>query len=249
MKIGVIGGGVSGLVAAHLLSETHEVELLEANAKVGGHTNTEDVDLSGASYRINTGFIVFNEPNYPNFLKLLKRLGVACQPAPMSFSVKCERTGLEYGFETLNALFAQRRNLLSPRFLRMLLEIRRFRGQFESILEQTSSESETLGDYLKAQGFSDMFINQFLIPFGAAIWSADPEGMGTFPVKTFVRFFKHHGFLADGELLQWQTVSGGSDRYIEALTKPFVDKIYVGAQVDRVVRDAASVRVYTHDGV
>jgi len=248
MRIGIIGGGVSGLVSAYLLSGLHEVELLEATPKLGGHTNTEDLDLEGGPYRINTGFIVFNEPNYPHFVSLLKTLNVPHQKAPMSFSVKCQRTGLEYGFATLNALFAQRRNLFAPRFMRMLLDIRRFRNEFETILQDASTDDQTLGQYLAAHGYSDMFVNQFLVPFGAAIWSADPGAMNAFPLRTFVAFFKHHGFLAEGELLQWHTVTGGSDRYISALTQNLEGCIITGFPVKTVVRSNQGIAVTSAKG-
>lgn len=248
MRIGVIGGGISGLVAAHLLSRDHTVELFEANDYIGGHTHTEEVDRPDGSYRINTGFIVFNEANYPNFVKLLKRLKVGYQPAPMSFSVCSRQPELEYGFATLDTIFAQRRNLLSPRFIRMLLEIKRFRQQFESLLAGTASNHQTLGDYLKEQGFSQTFIDYFLMPFGAAIWSADPDQMGHFPLNTFVAFFKHHGFLNAEALLQWHTVTGGSDRYVATLLAPLGDRVHLNAAVTQVERHPNHIAVHTRDG-
>ena len=248
MKIGVIGGGISGLVSAHLLSREHDVELLEANSYVGGHTHTQQGELPSGRQRINTGFIVFNEPNYPNFVKLMKQLGVAYQPAPMSFSIVSRDPELEYGFASFDALFAQRRNLLSPRFIRMLMEIKRFRKQFDILLAGTSSSRQTLGDYLREQGFSQTFIDYFLVPFGAAIWSADPENMGHFPLHTFVAFFKHHGFLSEAELLQWYTVTGGSDQYVDKLLAPLQGKVQRNAAVTQVIRNAAGIEVRTKDG-
>jgi predicted NAD/FAD-binding protein len=236
------------MVAAYLLHEKYDVELLEAEDTLGGHTNTEDLHRQNGDFRVNTGFIVFNEENYPNFVTLLKRLDVAYEPTSMSFSVKCMRTGLEYGFASLDALFAQRRNAISPRFLRMLLDIRRFRKEFETVLAGAETQDQSLGEHLGTQGYSDAFINLFLVPFGAAIWSAGPDGMNAFPLHTFVSFFKHHGFLATEELLQWQTVTGGSDRYISPLTASFRDRIRTGMKVVQVRRTPDGVDVASEDG-
>ena len=196
MRIGIVGAGVSGLVSAYLLREDQEVEVLEANDYAGGHTHTKDVELDGHRFAINTGFIVFNKPNYPQFLKLIEALGVEYQPAPMSFSVKNMRNGLEYGFATLDALFAQRKNIFSLSFITMLREISKFRKEFERLLADPESERMTLGEYLAAKGYSKRFVKDFLIPFGAAIWSAAPDKMGQFPLMTFVQFFRNHGFLS-----------------------------------------------------
>ncbi len=249
MKIGIIGGGISGLTAAHLLHDKHDIELLEAGEKLGGHTNTETVSTQGEVQRINTGFIVFNEKNYPNFLKILKRLNVAYEPTSMSFSVKCLKTGLEYGFASLDALFAQRRNVFSPSFIRMLLDIRRFRREFENLLSGDHDKDELLGSYLSKKGYSKAFVDQFLVPFGAAIWSAGADGMNAFPLHTFVSFFKNHGFLSLDDLLPWQTISGGSDRYIEPLIAPFRSNVFINTRVEQIRRSADNkVSVSTSDG-
>ncbi|MBL7114723.1 MAG: FAD-dependent oxidoreductase [Kiritimatiellae bacterium] len=248
MRIGIIGGGISGLTSAYLLHQDHDIELLEMNNYIGGHTHTEDVDLPGGPYRINTGFIVFNKENYPNFVGLMETLGVPYQPTYMSFGVCCKRTGLEYGFETWNSIFAQRKNLFSPPFWRMLLEIRRFRKEFDSLLNDPACLDMTLGAYLSTKGYSRYFVDQFIIPFGAAIWSADPDAFGDFPLVTFITFFKNHGFLSEAELLQWYTITDGSDRYVSKMIAPFKDRVFTHTEVTSVERCSEGIKVFSRDG-
>lgn len=242
-KVCIIGAGVSGLVCAHLLSRKYDIEVLEANDYVGGHTNTEDVKRSDGEYHINTGFIVFNRENYPNFLKIIDSLGVGYQKSSMSFSVKCQATGLEYGFETLDGVFAQRKNIFSLSFWRMLYEIYKFRKTFDSLLEDSESEKCTVGEYFARQGFSQMFLDKFIIPFGAAIWSTDYAGMSDFPLRTFVQFFRNHGFLTNTGLLQWYTLKGGSRSYVPEIVKPFADRIHLNTPVKTVKRLSDSIEV------
>jgi len=241
MRIAIVGSGVSGLVTALVLGKEHEVTVFEANDYIGGHTHTVDVSLDG-DYAVDTGFIVFNYENYPNFTKLLKRLGVESQPSAMSFSVKNEASGLEYGFATWNAVFAQRRNLFSPAFLRMLLEIRRFRGEFKRLIRELDDRVE-LGDYLDRNGYSETFRRDFLVPFGAAIWSAAPADFEHFPLRTFVRFFQNHGFLDLSRLLQWHVVKGGSSSYVKALLGQLRGSVQTNARVVAVRRDAEGADV------
>lgn len=241
MRIAIVGSGVSGLVTALVLGKEHEVTVFEANDYIGGHTHTIDVSLDG-DHAVDTGFIVFNYENYPNFTKLLKRLGVDSQPSAMSFSVKNEASGLEYGFATWNAVFAQRRNLFRPAFLRMLLEIRRFRGEFKRLVRELDDRVE-LGDYLKRNGYSEAFRHDFLVPFGAAIWSAAPAEFERFPLRTFVQFFQNHGFLDLSRLLQWHVVRGGSSTYVKALLGQLQGKVHTNAKVVAVRRDAEGVDV------
>ena len=182
MKVAIIGGGISGLLAAYLLSADHEITVFEANDYIGGHTHTIPVTLEGETYAVDTGFIVFNDWTYPNFIKLLTRLGVASQPSVMSFSVRCERTGLEYNGISLNTLFAQRRNLLRPSFHRMVRDILRF-NQTAPALLQEDCQNPTLGDYLTAHGYSREFVEHYLLPMGAAVWSADPQPSSPTPAS------------------------------------------------------------------
>jgi len=242
MRIAIIGGGVSGLVSALLLGEEHDVTVFEANDYIGGHTHTIDVTQPDGNYAVDTGFIVFNHENYPNFVRLLKRLNVGAQPSSMSFGVMNRATGLEYGFSTWDAVFAQRRNLVSPSFLRMLLEIRRFRGEFKRLIRDLDDSVE-MGDYLRQNGYSEMFLRDFLVPFGAAIWSAPPSEFMHFPLRTFVQFFMNHGFLDLSRLLQWHVVKGGSRSYVTALLGQLRATVHVKSPVVAVRRDAEGVDV------
>lgn len=247
MKIAIIGGGISGLTTAHLLCGEHEVSLFEANDYPGGHTNTLDVPHDGTNYAVDTGFIVFNERTYPNFIKLLDRLGVASQPSVMSFSAVCETTGLQYCATNLDTLFAQRRNLLSLPFWRMLLEIFRF-NRSSAELYNSSDLSLTLGEYLRAHGYSRMFIEKFLIPMGAAVWSADPAQFLTFPAAAFVQFFTNHGMLNVVDQPTWRVVTGGSRQYVEPLIRPFRDRIRLSTPVERVQRFGDRVMITPRGG-
>ena len=222
MRIAVIGTGISGMTAAHLLSDGHEVVVFEANPYIGGHTNTVDVSFNGDRYAVDTGFIVFNEKTYPNFVKLMNRLGVDWQDSVMSFSVQCEKTGLEFCPSNLNSLFIQRRNLVRPSFYRMLWDVMRFKRDSEDLLESGDYEL-TLSDYLSGKGYSQSFIQHFIIPMGEAIWSADPVSFNKFPARYFAQFFQNHGFLNVKDQPQWLTIKGRSRQYIKPITKPYAD--------------------------
>ncbi len=235
MKIAIVGTGISGMLAAYLLSDEHQVTVFEANDYVGGHTNTINVELHGATYAVDTGFIVYNERTYPNFIALLHRLGVASQPSTMSFSVKCDQTGLEYNGTSVNTLFAQRRNLLRPSFYRMVRDILRFFREAPALL-QDGDAGQTLGAYLAANRYSEEFVEQHILPLGAAIWSADRTQMRDFPARYFVQFFHNHGFLAVANRPQWRVIRGGSRRYVEALTRRYRDRIRLKAPVQAIRR-------------
>ncbi|MFC1579506.1 NAD(P)/FAD-dependent oxidoreductase [Thermodesulfobacteriota bacterium] len=247
MKIAVIGSGISGMAAAYLLCEDHDVVVFEANDYIGGHTHTVDVEENGQACPVDTGFIVFNETTYPHFLKLMKRLGVPWQPSRMSFSVTCEKTGLEYSPSSLNGLFAQRTNLLRPGFYRMILEIFRFRLQSRALLEDENYDTG-IGSYLESKGYSKRFIQHFIIPMGAAIWSSDPEQFHQFPARYFVEFFRNHGFLNVFKQPQWLTITGGSRRYVSRLTKNYADRIRLNCPVQSVTRLRKHVQVTPRDG-
>jgi predicted NAD/FAD-binding protein len=244
MKIAIIGSGISGMVAAYLLCEEHDVVVFEANDYIGGHTHTVDVEEDGRAYPVDTGFIVFNEITYPNFLKLMGQLGVSWQPSRMSFSVTCEKTGLEYSPSSLNSLFAQRRNLIRPSFYRMILEIFRFRRQSMALLKSDNYHM-SLGPYLESTGYSKGFIQHFIIPMGAAIWSAEPGQFHRFPAGYFVEFFRNHGFLNVRSQPQWLTITGGSRRYVERLTRPYADRIRLRCPVQSIRRHESHVEVKT----
>jgi len=197
VQIAVIGSGISGLACAHYLSNENTVTVFEAGKRLGGHTATMDVKLGTRSFAVATGFIVFNDWTYPNFIALMNELGISSKPTTMGFSVRSEETGLEYAGTNLNALFAQRRNLLSPRFLRMVRDILRFNKESLADLESGRlSEDESLGSYLERNRYSAGFKDDYLIAMGSAIWSADCASMLDFPAQFFVRFFKNHGLLS-----------------------------------------------------
>jgi len=247
MKIAIVGSGVSGLVAAHLLHRAHDVTVFEADQRIGGHTHTVQVAAGGERHAIDTGFIVYNERTYPNFTRLLAKLGVPSRPTEMSFSVHCERTGLEWASRNLNAVFAQRRNLLRPSFRRMLREILRFNREARELLNH-QEEKVALGDYLSGAGYSAEFVERYVVPMGAAIWSADPSELLGFPARSFVSFFENHGLLDRRDPIRWRVVTGGSRRYVDALTAPFSERILTGRPVCSVRRRRGGVQLATGDG-
>ena len=246
MKVAIIGAGVSGLIAASMLKREHEITVYEAADYPGGHTNTIPVTLAGREFAVDTGFIVYNRRTYPNFVRLIEELGVKSKPTSMSFSVKCERTGLEYAGRSLGSLFAQRRNLLRPRFHWMLRDILRFNREAKGLL--ASDASLTLGEYVKKEGYSDTFVNDYLIPMGAAVWSANPDGMREFPARYFVEFFANHGMLSLRSDTQWRVIKGGSARYVHKLIADFRHRIRLNSPVYSVMRFPQSVKVTTRTG-
>jgi predicted NAD/FAD-binding protein len=247
MRIAVIGTGIAGMTAAYLLAREHELTVFEAGDYIGGHTNTVDVPTPAGPLPIDTGFIVFNDRTYPNFEKLLGLLQVAVQPSDMSFSVRCERTGLEYNGSSLNGLFAQRRNMFRPSFYRMLRDILRFNRQAPTLLERPD-DNLTMGAYLRAGGYRQEFIEHYLVPMGAAIWSAQPSQMFAFPAAYFVRFFQNHGFLNMYDRPRWQTIRGGARQYVRRLTQPFQERIRLRTPVAQVRREHQQVLVRTVAG-
>jgi predicted NAD/FAD-binding protein len=242
MRIAIIGTGISGMTSAYLLSEDHEVVVYEANNYIGGHTNTVDVSLNGQQFAVDTGFIVFNEKTYPNFIKLMRRLGVGWQNSVMSFSVQCEKTGLEFSPSTLNSLFIQRRNLLRPSFYRMLRDALRFKRDSEALLG-SDDYTLTLAEFLSGKGYSRTFIEHFIIPMGEAVWSTDPVKFNEFPARYFAQFFKNHGFLNVKDQPQWLTIKGRSRQYIEPITQPYVKQIRLNCPVAAVRRYAEHVEI------
>jgi uncharacterized protein len=247
MRVAIIGSGIAGLTVAEGLAREHAITVFEASPWIGGHTNTVDVAADGRTVAIDTGFIVFNDWTYPNFVRLLDRLGVASQPSDMSFSLRCERTGLEYNGTSLNSLFAQRRNLLRPSFLGMIAEILRFNREAPLFL-QGGDETTTLGAYLAAGGHRPVFVERYIVPMGRAIWSAEAEAMLEFPARFFIDFFHRHGFLSVNDRPQWRTVTGGSREYVRRLTAGFRDRILAGTPVTQVRRLPDEVVVRTGDG-
>ncbi|MFN2424939.1 MAG: NAD(P)/FAD-dependent oxidoreductase [Candidatus Binatia bacterium] len=249
MKIAVVGAGISGLVASWVLRKEHDVTTFEAGSHIGGHTNTVDVEVGGRRHRVDTGFIVYNEKTYPNFCRLLGLLGVATQPSEMSFSVACERTGLEYATHSVGGLFARRRSAMEAGFYLMLADIVRFNRRGKALLRDAGDGDESLRSFLEREGFSRRFVEHYVVPMGAAIWSADPTGFLDFPARTFVRFFENHGLLDPREAPQWRVVAGGSRSYVDALTAPFHDRIHTNTPVLSARRDSDGVRLLLRDGL
>ena len=243
-RIAVIGAGVSGLTAAWLLAEKHEVQVFEAGDYAGGHTNTEQVEAGGRTWPVNTGFIVFNDWTYPNFIKLMDRLGVPSEVSDMSFSVDCSSTGLQYNGTRLNTLFAQRRNLFNLPFLKMVREILRFNKETRADLEAGNiNNEETLGQYLKRNGYSRYFRNYYIVPMGAAIWSAPEIVLEQFPIRFFLQFFNNHGMLSVENRPIWRVISGGSAQYVTRMMERLGDATHLSSPVKKVVRDEDGVTV------
>jgi len=242
MKIAVVGSGIAGNVAAWKLHRQHDISVFEAGSRIGGHSNTVDVEWQGRNYAVDTGFIVFNDRTYPQFTRLLDDLGVSSQDSEMSFSVRCELTGLEYNGASLNALFAQRRNLLRPRFYRMLFDILRFNREAPRVLN-LDAEHLTLDEFLRQGRYSDEFIRHYIMPMGAAIWSASPSGMGGVPVGFFVRFFHNHGLLSVSDRPTWKVIRGGSRNYVSRLVAGFADRIWLNTPVEWIRRQGQQVEL------
>ena len=255
LKVAVIGTGISGNTCAYFLSQFHDVDVYESGKYAGGHANTSTIEAFERTFDIDSGFMVFNDRTYPNFVRLLRSLGVADQPSDMSFSVRCEKTQLEYCGSGLNGLFAQRRNLLNGRFLRMVSEIFRFHRIAPTILA-TQDDQLTLGDYLQQNSFSREFIDHYLVPMGAAIWSARPTKFLEFPARFLVAFFQNHGLLQITNRPQWKTIAGRSRTYVRAMTASFRDRIRLNCPVhsirrheDHVVLQAADESPQLYDRV
>ena len=242
MKIAIIGTGISGLTAAYLLSRNHNITVFESNKYVGGHTHTHEIDLGGKKWAVDTGFIVYNERTYPNFIKLLDLLKVERQITSMGFSVKSAEKNLEYAGHSMNALFAQRLNMFRPSFIRMLRSILRFNSEAENHIDKLE-EYVTLGDYLSIYSYPEEFINHFIIPMGAAIWSTKPSNMLKMPAMFFIQFFRNHGLLAVKDRPNWWVIKGGSKCYVEKLIIGFKNNIRISTPVQKVERNESSVKI------
>ncbi len=241
MRIAIVGTGIAGMVAAHRLHPAHEITVYEAGARLGGHTNTVAVPSEEGTHWIDTGFIVFNDRNYPCFEALLAELGIDTQPSQMSFSVADGRGGFEFS-GTPRGLFARRSHLLSPAFLGMLRDWRRFNREAQALIGMNGT-APSLGHWLEQKGFSRHFVERLIVPQAAAVWSADPGQMWSFPASFMAEFFANHGMYSLRNRPAWRTVSGGSVRYVEAIAAPWRERVRLRAPVRRVERLPGSVRV------
>ena len=244
MRIAIVGTGIAGNVAAYKLRKDHDITVYEAASYVGGHTNTIDVPAGDRTISIDTGFIVFNDRTYPNFIELLDEIGQASQPSVMSFSVSSGDGGLEYSGSGLNALFAQRRNILRPPFFRMIRDILRFNSEAMATLP-FEDDGQTVGEYLLRHGYSREFMDDYLVPMAAAIWSAEPVAIRDMPLRFLVRFFDNHGLLQLKDRPVWRVIKGGSREYVKKLVAGHRDRIRLDSPVRRVIRHATGVEIIT----
>ncbi|MGZ4275227.1 MAG: NAD(P)/FAD-dependent oxidoreductase [Solirubrobacteraceae bacterium] len=247
MRIAVIGAGISGLAAAHVLGRAHDVWVLEAADRPGGHTNTVRVDTEHETHWVDTGFIVFNDRNYPGFERLLAHLGVPAQPSNMSFSVTDQAGDFEYASTSANGLFAKRAHLATPWFLRMLAEVRRFQREARALLHG-GGDGPSLGDWLEEGAYSRAFIDRLIVPQASAVWSADPRQMWSFPARFLAQFFHNHGMLGLRDRPEWRTVAGGSHRYVQAITAPLGDRLRLATPVHAIHRHDDHVAVTPRGG-
>ena len=248
-NIAIIGSGISGLTCAYLLNKNNSITVFEAKDYVGGHTATKDVEVDGKHYAIDTGFIVYNDWTYPNFIKLMQRLAVPTQATEMSFSVKNLSCNLEYNGNTINSLFAQRRNIFRPKFYRIVRDLLRFNKlcKAQAATKQQHGE-QTLNEFLVLHKFSDDFTDNYILPMCAAIWSTSLAQIKAFSFDFFLRFFNNHGLLNITDRPQWHTIIGGSREYIEPLTRDFKDKIQVNSPIHSVRQQGEQYQVLKVDG-
>lgn len=247
-RIAVIGSGISGLSCAWLLSRNNDVTLYEASDRLGGHANTVNVEMDGRSIAVDTGFIVYNETNYPNLVALFDQLNVPTIASDMSFAASMDGGGFEYSGTGLKGLLGQKRNILRPRFWAMLRDVFKFYKHSPTLLDQPDMRDITLGDYLRQAGYSASFINDHLMPMGAAIWSTTASEMHDYPLHAFLRFFVNHGLLLLSGRPQWRTVEGGSREYVTRLAADFRGTIRLSAPVASIRRAANGVTVTDGNG-
>lgn len=249
MRVAIIGAGVSGLVVARLLHRVHQVTVYEAARHIGGHVHTVRVDTEDATHQVDTGFIVYNERNYPAFSRLLSRLGVATQESTMSFSVHADRGGFEYSSSVPLGLFARPSLAVRPAFQQMFADYARYRRAAQRfLLSGLDDHSTTIADFVRAGRYSPSFVERMLVPLGASIWSADRARFLRFPARYVIEFFNNHGLLSRRERPQWRAISGGSARYVDALIHPFRDRIRLAAPVVAISRDQSGVDVRVRGG-
>lgn len=248
MRVAVIGSGISGIGAAWLLSPEHHVDLYEADGRLGGHTNTLEIEVAGRTFPVDTGFMVFNRRTYPNLTRFFERLNIPAHDADMSFSARVDDDDIEWSGTDLNTVFAQRKNLVNLRFLKMLADVVRFDRQASALLADPSTATLTLGELLDREGYSATFRDWYLVPMGSAIWSTPPGEMLAYPAHTFLRFCDNHGLLHILGKPAWLSVRGGASTYIPAALRTLSGEVYTSTPVERVVRTASGVQVTTPVG-
>ncbi len=242
MRVAIVGAGVAGLACAHRLGPEHDLTVFEAADYAGGHAHTVRVDLADETHWVDTGFIVLNDRNYPNFERMLEELGVATQPSDMSFSVSDDRGRLEYNGSSPNGLFADRANIVRPRFLRMVGDLVRFNREAPALIGLNGS-GPSLGAFLDEGGYSREFIDHLIVPQASAVWSADPAQMWSFPASMLAEFFDNHGMFGLTGRPKWRTVVGGSHRYVERIAGPLGGRLRLSTPVTRVERFEDRVEV------
>lgn len=247
MKIAIIGAGISGLVAAYKLHRQHDITVFEANDYIGGHTSTVDVETDEGALAVDTGFIVFNDRTYPNFNNLLDELHVRSHRTNMSFSMRCDRSGLEYRGADLNGLFAQRRNIVNPKFLRLLYDLVNFEKSARWLLD-SPADSITVEQFFAKQRVSRSFIEHYFIPMGSAVWSCPADKLLAFPMRFILQFYRNHGLLGLRDRPQWRVIRGGSREYVKKLVASFRHRIRLNAPVRTLLRTEDEVEVHTSNG-
>ena len=248
LKTAIIGTGIAGMGCGHFLHSNCDLTIYEQNDYVGGHTNTVTVDEDGKPVYIDTGFMVFNFKTYPNLCKLFAELKAPVKKTDMSFSVQHVLSGLEYSGSSVNHLFAQRKNIFNPRYIKMLMQIGRFNKESVQILDDPHYANYSIGQYIKEFGYSDDMLWKYLVPMSSAVWSTPMEQMLDFPAVTLIRFFQNHGFLGLDTQHQWYTLDKGSQSYREILIKPFKERIHISRKAIKVTRTDGKVIVSTSDG-
>lgn len=247
-RIAVIGSGISGLASAFFLSRRHEVHLFEKDGRLGGHTHTVRVDRPTGPVALDTGFLVHNDKTYPRLVRLFDELGIETVSSDMCFAVACVGTGLEYSSRGARGFFAQARNMVSPTHLGLLSEILRFNREAPRLLSSPEAGRMTLGEFLDARRFSEVFVHRYLLPMASAIWSASLASIRAFPALTMIRFLDNHGLLAVTGQPMWKTVKGGSSTYIPKLTAPLGNRMHVGVSIGGIRRDETGVTLRFTDG-
>lgn len=246
--LAIIGTGIAGMGCGHLLQNDYDITLFEKNGYAGGHTNTITVNENGAAVHMDTGFMVFNFETYPNLVRMFEEIKAPIKKTDMSFSVQHRPSGLEYCGSDINGLFAQRRNIFNPKYIRMLMQIASFNKISIKILDDPHYENYSLGQYIREFHFGEEMLWKYLVPMSSAVWSTPMDKMLDFPAVTLIRFFKNHGFLGLNTQHQWFTLHNGSQSYRELLIRPFRDRIALNNAAIKISRQEGKATVHLRDG-